>query len=252
MSMVDLHEDFADLRVDPGHMTIESDNSGAFRMVNLLALGGEPDRHPHVPENVGAMRGVDLWESTGSSISLPFWNTNFTDDVYLYLVHGRVRVEFKEVESDRHLGAYEGRTGDLMCLPRAVAHRTYSGDGRRRISLELVPHNPLWDRIGEHVDIEPATELRVDDLEFDVAGDTVAIATPHGVTTTPADALLRGLRALVAYELHLDHNEFDGGFVVHDRDDAIRLATVDGYDELYDPRQVLAVFKALVAALEAA
>lgn len=249
---VDLHDDFVGIEVERGRMEVAAEHADVFGMVNLLALGGERERHPHVPEAVGRLGGVVLWESTGSSVSLPFWNTNFSDDVYLYLVHGHVRVEFKEVESDVHLGSYEGHTGDLMRLPRAIAHRTFSGDGRRRISLEIVQHNPLWDGIGEHADLEPAHELVLGDLRFDVdGGDDVQIVTPAGTTTTPRGALLRGLRALIAYELHLDHNEFEGGFVVHDRGHEVRLATGAGYDEVHAARDVLALFHALVTALEA-
>ena len=40
-----------------------------------------------------------LWESTGAD-QLPFWNTDYDGDTYLYIVHGAVRVEFKETDSD--------------------------------------------------------------------------------------------------------------------------------------------------------
>lgn len=251
MSTIRFHPDFDGLDVEPGTMELDpASDKDLFSIVNVLALGGEHDRHPHVPENIGTLHGVDLWESTGSSISLPFWNTNFADDVYLYLVHGQVRVEFKEPETDTHLGTYQARSGDLMCLPKAIAHRTFSGDGLRRISLEMVPHNSLWDRIGEHAGLIASEELTLGELAFDIAGDVVTIMTPEGASRTPADALLRGLRALVVYELHLDHNEFEGGFVVHDHGETVRLATAEGHDRHYDPREVLAVFKTLIATLE--
>ncbi len=79
---------------------------------------------------------------------MPFWNTNFHCDVYRYLVHGSVRVEFKETEGDEHYDQYVARTGDLFKLPKDVAHRTYSGDGKRRISLEILERNPHWASIG--------------------------------------------------------------------------------------------------------
>lgn len=245
-----LHGDFAGIEVEPGRMSVDADHRSKFDILNLLALGGEHDRRPHVPETVGRLGDIVLWESTGSSVSLPFWNTNFTDDVYLFLVHGRVHIEFKEVESDVRLGTYEGRTGDLMRLPRAIAHRTYSTDGRRRISLEVLRANPLWDRIGEHADVQPATRLQLGNLGFEVGSDAVGLMTPSGQTWTPRAELLRGLRALIAYELHLDHNEFEGGFVVQDLGEDIRLATSSGYDEHHTPHEVLAVFHALVAAME--
>lgn len=245
-----LHADFAELTVEPGTMDVAAERRDAFSILNLLSFGGEAERHPHVPETIGALGDVVLWESTGSSVSLPFWNTNQSDDVYLYLVHGRVRVEFKEVEGQEILGTYDGRTGDLMLLPKDIAHRTYSGDGRRRISLEILRRDPTWARIGEHADVAPADELAIGDLRFDVGADRVGIVTPHGRIETPSDPLLRGLRALIAYELHLGHNEFEGGFVVHDRDDVVRIATPDGYDEEHEPRTVLSVFHALVAALQ--
>lgn len=249
-----MHDDFAGLEVSPGTMQVPDGLADAFAMVNLLALGGEADRPAHVPEAIGGLGDVVIWESTGSSVALPFWNTNYAGDVYLYLVHGQVRVEFKEPEKepegDAVLGHYEGRTGDMMLLPKAIAHRTFSTNGLRRISLEIVRRNPLWERIGEHADVAAATDLTIGGLRFEPAGDEVVIHSPEGRTTTPAAFLLRGLRALVAYELHLDHNEFEGGFVVHDRGEVVRLATSDGYDAEHDPREVLAVFTALIDNLQ--
>jgi hypothetical protein len=108
-------------------------------MVNVIAFGGAADRHPHVPAELGRLGGVAIWESTGDNDALPFWNTNLVDDVYLYLVYGEVRVDFKELEGEGLLGSYAGPTGDLMRLLKGVAHRTFSTNGQRRISLELAP-----------------------------------------------------------------------------------------------------------------
>jgi hypothetical protein len=50
---------------------------------------------------------------------------------------------------------------------------------------------------------------------------------------------------LLAYELHLEHNEFEGGFSVHDLDSEIELRS-RGWAKKYPPAQVIALFKGLL------
>jgi hypothetical protein len=240
---VPLHADFGDLRVQPGEAHI-TDRDELFGLVNLIAFGGAADRPTHVPAEVGGVGPVVLWESTGAADQLPFWNTNLDGDQYLYVVHGAVRVEFKETGGERRYGHYIGRTGDLLRLPGAIAHRTWSGDGRRRISLEILPRNPHWAGIGtQPVTADPSG--RAGGFTFTVEDTDVLVHWPGGELRTPRDLFARGMRALVAYDLHLGHNEFDGGFVVHDRGVDVVLSA-PGHAETVEGRAVLAVFRGLL------
>lgn len=241
--MSELHPDFADLRVTPGESRIDGPHE-LFEMVNVIAFGGAADRPTHVPTELGALGSVVIWESTGAADMLPFWNTNLDGDAYLYLVHGSVRVEFKEIEGDRRYGHYLGRTGDLLRLPKEVAHRTYSGDGRRRISLEIMPRNPHWSNLGA-APVTPDTSGRIGGFAFEVREADVEVSWPGGRLRTPRDPFVRGLRALRAYELHLGHNEFEGGFTVHDLGERV-LLKAPGHAETLDGRAVLAVFAGLL------
>lgn len=242
-----LHPDFGDLRVQPGEAHITG-RPELFGLVNLVAFGGAADRPTHVPAEVGALGPVVLWESTGAADQLPFWNTNLDGDAYLYVVHGSVRVEFKETAGERRYGHYLGRTGDLLRLPGAIAHRTFSGDGRRRISLEILPRNPHWDGLGQHP-VDPDPGGRAGGFAFDVDGADVVVHWPGGELRTPRELFGRGLRALVAYELHLGHNEFEGGFTVDDRGTDVVLGA-PGHTETLDGRAVLAVFRGLLDRIE--
>jgi hypothetical protein len=239
-----LHADFADLTVTPGESHI-TDRHELFNLVNLIEFGGAADRPTHVPAEVGSMGPIVFWESTGAQDALPFWNTNLDGDCYLYIVHGSVRVEFKETEGDRRYGHYLARTGDLFCLPGNIAHRTFSGDGRRRITLEIMPRNPYWAGIGAHP-VTPDTSGRVGGFAFAFDGDDAVISYPGGTVRTPGHFFRRGLRALVAYELHLGLNEFDNGFTVHDLGDQVRLTAAD-HTETLPSREVLAVFTGLLS-----
>lgn len=245
MAQVPLHRDFAALSVEPGEMAV-SGPVERFSLVNVLAFGGAEDRVPHVPTQLGELGDVVVWESTGASDALPFWNTNYAGDVYLALLHGEVRVEFKEPESAAGYGHYVGRTGDLLRLPKGIAHRTFSTNGRRRISLELVLRNPYWAGIGRHADVPAAETTALGGFDVAVGAEEVTVTTPADQVRTPRHFFLRGLRALVAYELHLDHNEFEGGFVVHDQGDRTWLKT-PGYRESLDNAAVLGLFKAILA-----
>jgi hypothetical protein len=241
-----LHADFAGLTVRPGEYHITAGHE-AFGLVNLIEFGGAADRPSHVPAELGSVGPVVLWESTGASDALPFWNTNYQCDVYLYIVHGNVRMEFKETEGERRLGHYIGRTGDLMRLPKDIAHRTFSGDGKRRISLEILERNPYWERIGTGTGAADHSG-RVGDLRFTAEPDAVVVSWPDGELRTPRGFFARGLRALVAYELHLEHNEFEGGFVVHDHGDTVTLKA-PGFAQTLPGADVLAVFRGLLADL---
>jgi hypothetical protein len=199
-----------------------------------------------VPVQLGDLGPTVLWESTGAADQLPFWNTNHDGDAYLYLVHGSVRVEFKETEGEKAYGHYLARTGDLFRLPRDIAHRTFSGDGRRRITLEVLPRNPFWADLGTER-VEPDRTGRVGGFSFvtDTDTDTVVVGWPGGRLRTPRDLFRRGVRALVAYEMHLGTNEFDGGLVVQDLGDEVALK-VGGHVERLPRRDVLAVFAGLL------
>jgi hypothetical protein len=238
-----LHPDFEGLDITPG----ESHISGApelYGLVNVVAFGAAIDRATHVPTELGGVGPVVFWESTGAADALPFWNTNFQCDVYLYLVHGTVRVEFKEVEGGQRYGHYIARTGDLFKLPKDIAHRTFSGDGKRRISLEILERNPHWAGIG-------ASPIMADDsgavggFRFEDEGADVRITCPEGSLLTPRQFFVRGLAALVAYEMHLEHNEFEGGFIVHDLGDQVRLKA-PGFAETLPGADVLATFAGLL------
>lgn len=245
-----LHPDFAGLVVDPGalHVTGPADR---FDLVNLIEFGGAADRPTHVPAELGRIGppgkpgGVALWESTGADSRLPFWNTNVDGDCWLYIVHGSVRVEFKETTGDVYLGHLEARTGDLFRLPVDIAHRTYSGDGKRRITLEVMPDNPFWARIGTEP-VAPAEGGRVGGFTFAAGDPDVTVSWPGGSLGSPRETFGRALRALSAYELHLGINELDGGLVVHDLGEQVTLRAPGGYAETLPGRDVLAVFRGLL------
>lgn len=244
-----MHPDFADLRVDPGqtHVTARPD---LFHLVNLVEFGGAADRPTHVPVELGRVGPVALWESTGADDFLPFWNTNEDGDAYLYIVSGSVRLELKGTGTDEHYGHYDARTGDLFRIPVGVAHRTFSGDGKRRITLEVMPTNPFWELMGDSESVGPDRSGRVGGFRFDVDSDEVVVSTDHTVTRCPRDTFARALRALSAHGLHLGHNELDGGFVVHDLGLRVTLS-VPGHSEELDGREVLGVFRGLLVDLGA-
>ncbi len=238
-----LHPDFAGITVTPGesHITAPSE---LYDLVNVVAFGGAVDRQTHVPAELGSVGPVAFWESTGAADALPFWNTNFQCDAYLYLVHGSVRVEFKQPEGEQAYGHYLARTGDLFKLPRDVAHRTFSSDGKRRISLEILERNPHWATIGAERYVPDYSGV-VGGFSFDMEEEAVRITWPEGSVSTPRHFFVRGLAALVAYEMHLEHNEFEGGFVVHDLGEQVRLKA-QGYAEVVPRCQVLATFAGLL------
>lgn len=245
--MAELHPDFAGLRVEPGESHITAQHE-LFDIVNLISFGGDIDRPTHVPAQLGATGGIALWESTGAADQLPFWNTVYDGDTFLYIVHGSVRIEFKETDGTERYGHYLARTGDLFKLPNAVAHRTFSGDGRRRITLEIMPGNPHWASIGRQpVSVDPSGA--VGGFSFSVEPEVVIVSSPGGSIRCPRDMFYKALRALSQYELHLGHNELDGGLIVHDLGDQVQL-TVPGYTETLGGLAVLAVFRGLLEQLE--
>lgn len=241
---MDLHPDFGDLVVAPGE--IVATRPEMFDLVNLLAFGADAEHPTHVPQEIGRLGPVVFWESTGAADALPFWNTNLFTDIYLYIVHGGARIALKPVDDDEVFGEYVARTGDLVRLPKDIAHRTFSLDGKRRITLEILQRDPAWDTIGVLADVSPAAERRLGDFSFDLDGDTVSIKAGGATSTTPANFLLRGLRALVAWELHLGHNEFEGGFVIRDEGASVRLQVGD-HAESFPPRDVQALALRLLA-----
>ena len=243
---LDLHPDFAGMHCAPGESHI-TDRPELFALLNVAAFGGAADRPTHVPRELARLGSTVVWESTGSSDALPFWNTNEQADAWLYLVHGSVRIEFKAPESPHAHGFQLARTGDLLKLPRDVAHRTFSGDGRRRISLELLEHNPHWDLIGRRP-IEPDESGTAGGFAFELLEEHVRVHWPGGSLLEPRPYFTRALRALVAYELHLYHNEFLGGLIVHDFGDEVSLKA-GGYVERLPNYVVVNTFAGLLARL---
>ena len=239
-----LHPDFAGIDLDPGESHVTGPTE-VFDLVNLIAFGGAADRATHVPTEIGRVGQVVIWESTGAADALPFWNTNYQCDVYLYLVHGCVRVEFKVTEGDRRLGHYLARTGDLLKLPRGIAHRTFSGDGKRRISLEILEHDTHRDTDVSTAPVVADHSRTAGEFRFDLEGDAVRVTWPTGSLRTPRGFFVHGLAALVAHEMHLGHNEFEGGFVVHDLGATTRLRVHDFSEDL-DRTGVLSCFAGLV------
>jgi hypothetical protein len=164
-----------------------------------------------------------------------------------------VRVELKAVEQAERYGEYVARTGDLFRLPVDVAHRTFSLDGKRRITLEFLEHDPRWATIGSMADVQPAPTLSVGGFTIDVgdlASGFVDIRAGDGRAREPVGFFQRGMRALEAWELHLGHNEFEGGFVVDDGEDGVTLK-VPGHAETHPAAAVLALVRAVLAQLPA-
>lgn len=241
-----LHPDFAHLPVQPGEVHISA-HPELFGLVNVLAFGGAANRPTHVPVELGRVGNVALWESTGAADQLPFWNTNYDGDTYLYIAVGSVRIEFKETDGTTRYGHYLARTGDLFRIPPLVAHRTFSGDGRRRITLEIIPDNPFGATIGTRP-IRADSSLRVGGFSFAVGLDNVTVTAGGTKHPCPRPMFATALRALRKHELHLGHNELDGGLTVHDLGDQVILS-VPGYSERLDGLAVLGVFQALLDAM---
>jgi mannose-6-phosphate isomerase-like protein (cupin superfamily) len=241
-----LHPDFADLvgTTNPGVMSITA-RPDLFHLVNLVTFGGDAARATHIPAELGRVGTVALWESTGAQDHLPFWHTNYDGDAYLYLVHGSVRVEFKQTDTETRYGHYLARTGDLFRLPAGVAHRTYSGDGKRRITLEIMPHNPFWDMIGKGEGSNLDDSARAGSFTFRRHADSVEVSAGDAHVTCPRADFDRGVSALIAYEMHLGHVEFDGGFTVHDLGEKVRL-TIPGTTGELATSEVLAIFRGLL------
>lgn len=247
--MIALHRDFGDLHVEPGSV-VGATRPELFDIVNLVAFGGAADQKTHVPKEIGRIGPAVFWESTGAADALPFWNTNLFTDIYLYIVHGGARVALKAVDSDEVYGEYVARTGDLFRLPKDVAHRTYSLDGKRRITMEILERDPAWDTIGALADVEAASSVTIGGFSFVPDGDVVRVTAGDRSTDEPAGFFARGLRALVAWELHLGHNEFEGGFVVRDEGPTVSLR-LGTHAESFAPADVQALFLRLLADLGA-
>lgn len=246
-----LHPDFQDLRIVPGGSSITK-FAERFDITNITALGAGIDVHPHVPMKVGQVGTAVFWESTGAADALPFWNTNLRGDVLLFLISGEVRIEFKELEGSERYGSYEGRSGDLMLLPKDIAHRTYSGNGKRRVSLEIIEHDPRWDSLDWVGAVQPDLSLRLDDLSVRPDGPVSELDLGGSKIVTDSSFLLRGARALVAYGGHLGHNEFEGGFVVCDDDGDEVVLKVAGNEMRADRKRVVAWLKGVIVTSEQA
>ena len=231
------------MSVTPGQSHITGRHE-LFSLTNLVALGGADTLGTHLPVEVGRIDApIAMWESTGAATQLPFWNTNLDGDQWLYVVHGQVRVEFKETDGTEHHGHYLARTGDLFKMPKEVAHRTFSADGKRRIGLELLPINPHWELIGTQ-EIPANTSGRAGSLSFELTADSVRVTSPGGTIDCPRDMFLAAARSLLKFELHLGHNELDGGFTVHDLGTDVRVS-VPGHSEMMPGVELLGVFRGL-------
>ncbi|HEY1831406.1 MAG TPA: hypothetical protein VGG38_14315 [Acidimicrobiales bacterium] len=246
---VQLHPDFVGLTVNPGHADIVR-NPELFDVTNILALGGAVDMHPHVPTKVGQVGTAVFWESTGAADALPFWNTNLRCDVLLFCLVGEVRIEFKEMEGTGVFGSYTGRTGDMMLLPKDIAHRTFSGNGKRRISLEIIERDARWDELDWVGTVEAAPSLDLDGLSIAPGASDTEIRLNGATSIVDSSFLMRGARALVAYGLHLGHNEFEGGFIVADGDDESATLKVGSEQIVTDRRQTVALLKGLISQIE--
>jgi hypothetical protein len=246
---VRLHPDFSGLTVVPGHADITR-SPELFDVTNILALGGAADMHPHVPTKVGQVGTAVFWESTGAADALPFWNTNFRCDVLLFCLSGEVRIEFKDVERTETYGSYTGRSGDMMLLPKDIAHRTFSGNGKRRISLEIIEHDPRWDALAWVQSVDGADSLEINGLTISPGPDQTELFLEGATAVVDSSYLLRGARALVAYGLHLGHNEFEGGFVVADGEGDEATLKVGSKQLVADGRQIVALLKGLINRLE--
>ena len=246
--VVALHPDFGDLVVRPGSVSFQS-RPELFSLVNLVAFGGAADKQSHMPSVIGRLGPVAFWQSTGAEDALPFWNTNLISDNYLYLVSGEMKVELKEVEGSALLGTYTGRTGDLMRVPKDVAHRTYSTNHKRRIVLALLEYDDRWDDLGWVNAIEPAKDLALRDLRI-APGPGVSTVELAGTTvTTNSSFLARGARAILSYGGCLGHNEFEGGFAVSDGG-ADMILKVRGQAMRCGRIEVMALLKGVVEQLE--
>jgi hypothetical protein len=248
---IDMHPDFGHLSVRPGHLDIH-EQPELYHMTNLLALGGRAGLASHTPEIAAELDDIVFWQSTGAPDALPFWNTNFLSDVFLLLLEGDVRFEFKVPETEHLTGSLEAHTGDLFRLPRDVAHRSFSTSGKRRISLEIMHRNPFWDRqqpppYESIPGARPARQHRhgLGQFTFERDAETIVAHTPNDTVTTPRGPFLRGLRTLNAFALHLHHNEFEGGFVVHDFGDHVLLKTRQ-YFEAHSTLAVVGLFEDLL------
>lgn len=249
---VPMHEDFADLLIEPGTSDLPVDDP-RFALVNVLAFGGAPDRPSHVPERLGQVGGISISESTGADDALPFWHTNMLGDVYLLLLHGEVRVEFKEFEEDSYLGAYVGRTGDLMKFPKDLPHRTFSADGRRRVSVQLAPTDPRWESLGWVQDVGPFDRLVFEELSIEPGLPSTVVRMGDQHIETDSSFLRRGAGVIVAYGTYFGHNEFENGFIISDarseEDDLVHFKL--GAHHLACPReQAVGLLKGVVRALE--
>jgi hypothetical protein len=244
-----LHPDFSALTVVPGHADITR-SPELFDVTNILALGGGVDVHPHVPTKVGQVGTAVFWESTGAADALPFWNTNFRCDVLLFCLSGEVRIEFKDVEGTEAYGSYTGRSGDLMLLPKDIAHRTFSANGKRRISLEIIEHDPRWDELAWVETVEAADSLELNGLAISPGSEETEVSLEGATAVVDSSYLLRGARALVAYGLHLGHNEFEGGFIVADGQDDEATLKVHSKQLVADGRRIVALLKGLISRLD--
>jgi len=237
-----LHPDFAHLKVRPGRAIVAAQGE-LFQMVNLLELGGSAAKVVEEPVTLGELDGWTFWESTGDPVGTPFWITSFLGDLWLFLVDGEVRVDFKIPETDKGLATYECRTGDFFRLPAGIARRFF-GNGKRRISLEIIRADPLRKRGAGFDRILPLAADELGRFQFRTEAGRVIVATPGDTVSIDPDDFRRGLDWLIRFELYLEHHEFDGGFVIHDQGDRVVLKTRH-YQESFEPVAVAGLLKGL-------
>jgi hypothetical protein len=142
-----------------------------------------------------------------------------------------------------------------MKLPKEVPHRTYSGNGRRRISLQLAPIDPRCESLDWVNDVTPFERLELDGLRIEPGPKVTGVNLEGMHVETNSSFLMRGARAIVAYGGHLGHNEFDAGFIVSDvlsEDEDVVLFKIADRELRVPGEQAVGLLKGIIARLEAA
>jgi hypothetical protein len=98
--------------------------------------------------------------------------------------------------------------------------------------------------------VDGADSLEINGLTISPGPDQTELFLEGATAVVDSSYLLRGARALVAYGLHLGHNEFEGGFVVADGEGDEATLKVGSKQLVADGRQIVALLKGLINRLE--